>query len=141
MPTKPAPGAKVEPENQRQQVFFGTLTKKRKDSSGATVNTPRAYIASCRKSVQDLLNLPIPTDAQLEYVSNGREITLGGARNGKTIRVPHPTGAKTPKGAIQTLSIQVPTNATVKEIRAFLKSGGKAEKFTIQGGRSYSVPK
>lgn len=140
MPTTPAPGPIVAPANQRVEVFFGNLTKKRKDASGATVSTPRPYIATCRSSVQELLNLPIPTAAQSEYVKDGRTITLGGARMAKTVRVPHPTGAKTLKGGIQTLHIQVPTNATVKEIREFLKAGGKVKRFTIVGGRSYSVP-
>lgn len=134
-----APGAAIAPENERVQVFFGKLTKKVPKSGGGSVAKSLNFIATCRKAVADKLNLVIATPAQKENKDGEKAYEVTGATNGKTVIVPDPLGAKTPKGGRVSYSIQVPTNATKKEIEAFLKTGGKAKSFTIKGGRKRTI--
>ncbi|MBW4473261.1 MAG: hypothetical protein KME45_23235 [Stenomitos rutilans HA7619-LM2] len=141
MPQDKAPGAEVAPNNKRVQVFFGKFPKKVAKPEGGSVLKNVNLIATCRAAVAEALNLktPVAGTDDVNGDEDGKKTNVFGSKNGKTIIVTDPLLQKTPKKGIRTYSVQVPTNATVPEIKQFLKTGGKAKTFKIKGGRSYTV--
>ncbi len=119
-------------------VYAGLARVKRKNAQGQrdTVNVP--VLLNVRKTVADRLNFPEATPAQMEVRRGEKEIYYDGTFHGKTVIVPDPTGAKTPKGAVKTYSFKVPGFATRKVLREFF-ANTRVERFRFAGGRSRGV--
>lgn len=139
MPQKPAPGPIIEAENKRITYYFGTFPKRVAKASGGSEIRTVNMLMTARSKVGEVMNFKEPTDAQKVNTIGDKKARVFGAENGKTIICDHPLGTKTPKGAVQTVSFQVPTNATIAEITLFLRASGKVRTFRIKGGRSYTV--
>lgn len=139
MPQKPAPGPIIEAENKRITYYFGTFPRRVSKASGGTEIRTVNLLMTARAKVGEVMNFKEPTDAQSVNTIGDKKANVFGAWHGKTIICDHPLGTKTPKGATQTVSFQVPSGAKVPEIKAFLRAGGKVKTFRIKGGRSYTV--
>lgn len=119
-------------------VYAGLARVKRKKPDGTKDTVQVPVLLNVRKKVQEALNFPLATTAQMERVEGEREIYYDGTFHGRTVIVPDPTGAKTAKGAIKTYSFKVPGYATRKVLRTFF-ANTKVEKFRFAGGRSRGV--
>ena len=119
-------------------VYAGLARVKRVTASGTKEIVQIPVLLNVRKTIQEKLNFPLATAAQMERVEGEREIYYDGTFHGRTVIVPDPTGAKTPKGAIKTYSFKVPGYATRKVLRTFF-AATKVEKFRFAGGRSRGV--
>lgn len=119
-------------------VFAGMARVKRKKPDGSKDVVQIPVLLNVRKTVQEKLNFPLANASQMERVEGEKEIYYDGTFHGRTVIVPDPTGAKTPKGAIKTYSFKVPGYATRKVLRTFF-ANTKVEKFRFAGGRSRGV--
>ncbi|MGB9774561.1 MAG: hypothetical protein ACPL4I_11150 [Bacteroidota bacterium] len=121
-------------------VYAGVARVKRRKPDGSKDAVQVPVLLNVRKAVAEKLNFPLATTAQMEKTEGEKEIYYDGTFHGRTVIVPDPTGAKTPKGAVKTYSFKVPSYATRKVLRTFF-ANTKVERFRFAGGRSRSVGK
>ena len=116
--------AKTKDRGTRTEAYLGTITYKRK---GKTIT--HGVISRTFQDIIDLLNLKVPTEAQLKG-EGGRE--LNGYKGTKSIQIQHPSKTKTPGGSIKVVHLPVPGVAKASDIRKWLQ-GTKAEYFRMDG--------
>lgn len=122
---------------EKGQYFLGNVTRKIKVAGNAKTITQPVIVKTFEK-VAALLNLKEATAEQTVRADGDKEVNYYGSDHGKTIIISDPTGAKTPKGKVKTVNLQMPGYLTVKQMKTLL-APTKAKKFRIQGGRKYSA--
>lgn len=141
MATKATPSEVLTPAL-RKRVFVkvGTFPVKVKKPGGGFDTKQRTSFLKVRKNTADDLNLPIATPAEVAREINGVEVYAQGAKHGRKVLVPAPTGQKTAKGYTRQYEIMFPSSMKISQIVAFFKAT-KVESFTVKGGGTYGVTK
>ncbi len=139
MPTTGGGGTSPTGVNRQKVTVFLGLARVKRTTGGTTDRVQVPVLCNVRKYIQEKLNLPLATAAQLEQARGDKTIYYDGCFHGKTVVIPSPLNEKTAKGKIKTYSFPVPGYASRKVLNeAFGPT--KVERWKFQGGRSRSVP-
>lgn len=128
---------------QKVTVYLGKARVKRTiikngQKTKDTVEVP--VLSNVREYIQDKLNLPLATAAQLQQVKDNKTIYYDGCFHGRTVVVSSPVdGDKTAGGRPRTYSFPVPGFASRKILNEAF-AGTRVKRWKFQGGRARSVP-
>lgn len=126
--------AKRKPRGPRVSVEFGNAGSKKAQKDGT-----KEYVMML-ESTMKAFGFKQAQDSALTRTSkkSKRSVTVRGSVGAGSIKVP--TGKKTKKKTDQLLSIPVPGNATLQQIKTFLRRAGKRPKYFISvDGRKHSL--